>query len=102
MSARGDRITWLHEGDSGGPGGSAGLQAMQVLKVTLHYAAIMHYHTVWCEAQPENLFAAWALSGSGHVHRAAWHADLFSQTRTTNIAVNYSITEMLCPAYEAA
>ncbi|KAL0038444.1 hypothetical protein WJX77_006579 [Trebouxia sp. C0004] len=32
VSARGDSITWLHEGSSSGPGGSAGLRAMQVLQ----------------------------------------------------------------------
>lgn len=32
VSARGDSITWLHEGNISGPGGSAGLQAMQLLQ----------------------------------------------------------------------
>lgn len=34
VSARGDSITWLHEGSLSGPGGSAGLHAMQLLQVS--------------------------------------------------------------------
>lgn len=33
VSARGDKITWLHEGDANGSKESAGMQAMQVLQV---------------------------------------------------------------------
>ncbi|KAA6421588.1 MAG: 2OG-Fe(II) Oxygenase, partial [Trebouxia sp. A1-2] len=69
VSARGDSITWLHEGSLSGPGGSAGLHAMQLLQeVQADLHSVMHLEKRSAEYQ----LAVYVGGGSQYVkHRDA-------------------------------
>ncbi|DBB06133.1 TPA: hypothetical protein ACH3X3_009687 [Trebouxia sp. C0006] len=69
VSARGDSITWLREGSASGPGGSAGLQAMQLLQeVQADLHSVMHLEKRSAEYQ----LAVYVGGGSQYVkHRDA-------------------------------
>ena len=84
MSARGDSITWLHEGSSSGPGGSAGLHAMQVLQVLVSpvsgFSHAMHFaqHVHGADCLHDCLVRA---DEQEHMPHVAWHAQHGSMSR---------------------
>jgi len=84
VSARGDSITWLHEGKSGelheenssGPGGSAGVRAMQVLQVSVSPVSgfILALHPAQHVRGADCLLGTLAQADDvGHMPNAAWH-----------------------------